>query len=448
MNKRDFIKQSFAISIGGLLIPSAFFDGCEKENIFEDIKYKGKILIIGAGAAGLYAGYLLKSKGINFQILEATNECGGRMGKLEGFADYSIDTGAQWLHGRNNIVGDLVKSKNIKITLDDSELSYWFNNQIVETLPKDPFIFEGENLPDISFKDYAHQQDFGIEYDNIVEAIAGDQGAAASKLSTYWNNKDEENWNSGDNDFKFEKTYFDVINEYIAEPISEKIKFNSPVASIDYSNKIISVTDINGQIHHASQVIITVPISILKLNEINFIPSLPNEKTEAFSKFGMGPGMKVFLKFSSKFYTDILYGGSVCGAYLDDTVGKLTSDHILLAFVMGDQAENLHLLGSDIAITNALLQELDTIYEGQATATFVDSLVIDYTAKPYIKGAYGYSTIDMGNARKEAAKSIDTKLYFAGEAMNISGHHQTVHGAIESGYKAVIDILNDLKNED
>ena len=64
MNKRDFIKQSFAISIGGLLIPSAFFDGCEKENISEDIKYKGKILIIGAGAAGLYAGYLLKSKGI------------------------------------------------------------------------------------------------------------------------------------------------------------------------------------------------------------------------------------------------------------------------------------------------------------------------------------------------------------------------------------------------
>ena len=445
MNRRHFIKQSFLLSIGGLLIPSTFLSGCRKKILFDDIKYDGKVLIIGAGAAGLYAGYILKSKGIDFQILEASNEIGGRMGKLDGFADYTIDTGAQWLHGRNNIIADLIKSKNIKTTLDESELSYWFNNQIIGTLPKDPFIFEGENLPDISFKDYAHQQDFGNEYDNIIEAIAGDQGASASKLSTYWNNKDEENWVSGDEDFKFEKTYFDVINEFIAQPISGKIKFNSPVASIDYSNNSISVIDINGQNYSADKVIITVPISILKLNEINFIPSLPNEKTESFSKFGMGPGMKVFLKFSSKFYKDVLYGGSVCGTYVDDTVGKPTSDHIMLAFVMGDQAENLHSIGSDIAITNALLQELDTIYNGQATAAFIASSVIDYTAKPYIKGAYGYSTVGMGNARQEAAKPINNKLYFAGEAMNTNGHHQTVHGAIESGYKAVVDILNHIK---
>lgn len=445
MDRRHFIKQSTLVSIGGLLIPSTILSACRKETLFEDVNYDGKVLIIGAGAAGLYAGYILKSKGIDFTILEAASFHGGRMGKKSGFADYDIDTGAQWLHGRNNILADLIKKNNVATTLDTSELKYWFNNQLVDSLPKDPFIFENDDMPDISFKDYATQQGFGTEYNNIIEAIAGDQGASASLLSAYWNSKDEENWVSGDEDFKFSKTYFDFIEENIVSAISNKIQYNTPIKIIDYSGDTIQVTDVSNTNYSADKVIITVPISILKLNEITFNPSLSAEKTEAFSKFGMGPGMKVFLKFSSKFYAENLYGGTICAAYADDSVGKTTNDNVLLAFVMGDQAAFLHSLGSDNAITDALIQELDIIYDGQASSTFIASSVHDYTDKPFIKGAYGFSTIGMGNARKIAAEPVNDKLFFAGEAMNINGHHQTVHGAVESGYKAVIDILTTLK---
>jgi len=413
--------------------------------LLDDVQFNGKVIIVGAGAAGLYAGYILKSKGIDFTILEASSTHGGRMGKLTGFADYPIDKGAQWMHGKNSIIADLVIKNKIKFTYDDSELSYWFQDQIVTDLPKDPFIFEEDDLPDISFKDYAHQQNFGPEYDTIIEAIAGDQGASASLLSAYWNSKDEENWVSGDEDFKFEQTYFDVIDQQIAEPILSHISYNCQITSVDYTSDKIILKDSSNNIYQADKVIITVPISILKLNEISFIPSLPTTKTNAFSKFGMGPGMKVFLKFNQKFYTDALYGGSVCAAYEDDTVGKTTSDNVLLAFVMGDQAASLHALGNDTAITTALLQELDSIYNGQATANFISSVVFDYTSKPFIKGAYAYSTVGMGDAREVAAQSIDNKLFFAGEAMNLNGHHQTVHGAVESGYKAVIDILSGIQ---
>lgn len=445
MDRRHFIRQSTLLSIGGLLIPSTLISACRKKTLFEDVNFNGKVIIIGAGAAGLYAAYVLKSKAIDFSILEASGIHGGRMGKLTGFADYTIDTGAQWMHGRNSIIANLVKSKNIKNTLDESELSYWFNNQLIDTLPRDPFIFEKDNLPDISFKDYAHQQNFGTEYDNIVEAIAGDQGASASLLSSYWNSKDEENWASGHEDFKFEESYFDVIDKNIAQPVLANIKFNCQITSIDYSGDKIILKDSTNNSYEADKVIITVPISILKLNEIIFNPALPSDKTEAFTKFGMGPGMKVFLKFNTKFYKPVLYGGAVCGTYVDDTVGKATKDNILLAFVMGDQAKNLHAMGNNNAITNALLQELDVIYNGQASASFVSSSVHDYTSKPFIKGAYGFSTVGMGNAHQIAAKPIENKLFFAGEAMNINGHHQTVHGAVESGYKSVIDLLEGVK---
>jgi monoamine oxidase len=446
MDRRKFVKQSTFLSIGGLFIPSVFMPSCRKETLFEDINYGGKVVIIGAGAAGLYAGYLLKSKGINFQILEANTSYGGRLAKLEGFADFPIDLGAQWLHGKNSILGDFITKSKTKITLDDSSEKFWFNNQLIDTLPKDvhSIFLKEEDVPDLSFKDYAIQQGFNIDYQYIVENIAGDSGASASSISAYWKMKEEENWVSGDDDFKFQETYFDFIDQQIASAVQDNIALNTVVNKIDYSQDVITVTDSNNTTYLADKVIVTVPISILKSNDIQFVPTLPAEKTIAFSKIGMGAGMKVFLKFTNKFYDENIIGGPICAAYADESIGKLTNENVLLAFIMGEQAEFLTAQGSDVAMTNALLQELDVMYAGQATASFISSHVQNWTTNPFVKGAYSYSTVDMGDARKIAAQSINKKLYFAGEAMNISGHHQTVQGAVETAYREVINILNDL----
>ena len=225
MDRRNFLKQTTLVSIGGLLIPSTLFSACRKETLLEDLKYDGKVLIIGAGVAGLYAAYILKSKGIDFQILEAGTNYGGRVGKLENFANFPIDTGAQWLHGKNNVLGDLIKKSVTTITLDDSDEKFWFNNQLIDTLPKDLIkVFENEkDIPDLSFKDYAIQQGFGDEYNNIVENIAGDSGADASSISAYWKVQEEENWISGSEDFKFQETYFDFIDKQIASQVKDKV---------------------------------------------------------------------------------------------------------------------------------------------------------------------------------------------------------------------------------
>jgi monoamine oxidase len=445
MERRHFIKQSTIISIGGLLIPSSFLSACRKETLFENINYDGKIIIIGAGVAGLYAAYILKSKGIDFEILEASSNHGGRLGKLTDFANFPIDTGAQWLHGKNNILDDLITKSNAKISLDDSETKYWFNGQLVDSLTQETDIFEGDNLPDISYLEYAHQKGLGNEYNYIIENIAGDQGAAASRLSVFGNNVDEENWSSGDDDFKFQETFFDLIDTQIASQVLDQISLNTIVTKIDHSRPIIQITDSNNNTYDADKVIITVPIPILKSADIQFIPTLPNEKTTAFSKIGMDAGMKVFLKFSNKFFDQNIIGGPICAAYADDGIGKAQNDNVLLAFIMGEQAEYLTSLGSDSAITSALLQELDSMYNGKATASFLASHVQNWTTHPFVRGAYSYSTIGMGDARIEASKPINKKLYFAGEAMNTNGHHQTVHGAVETGYREVINILNDLK---
>jgi len=447
MDRRKFLHQTTLLSIGGLLLPSALLSSCRPDTLFEGPSFQGKVLIIGAGAAGLYAGYILKSKGIDFQILEAAPNYGGRLAKLTGFANFPIDLGAQWMHGKNSIVGDLVKKSETQITLDDSSEKFWFNNEIVSSLPRDiNEIFEDEeNVPDVSFEEFAVQKGFGNEYKNIVEAIAGDSGADASNISAYWKIMEEENWNAGDNDFKFEETFFDLIEKQIAFQVQDHIQLNTVIKQIDYTGPTISVTDANDNVYTADKVIITVPITILKSGDIEFVPALPTEKINAFSKIGMDAGMKVFLKFSTKFFDENILGGNICAAYADDSIGKVQDDNVLLAFIMGQQAEYLTSLGSESAITNALLQELDTMYNGQASASFVASHVQNWTTNPFVRGAYSFSTVGMGDARKVASEIVAKKLYFAGEAMNTNGHHQTVHGAIETGYREVINLINDVR---
>jgi len=442
MKRSDFLRQSFLLSLAGLCGPSAFLSSCRKKSTIDDIRYDGKVIVIGAGAAGLYAAYILKSKGIDFQILEASAHYGGRLGKITGFSDFPLDSGAQWLHGKNNILGDLIQKTKTKIVQDESGTKYWFRNSLVDTLPQNVNIFEGDGLPDITYKEYAIQKGLGVDYENIIENIAGDQGAAASRISVFGNNEDEKNWSSGDDDYKFSDTYYDLIDSQIAVHVKDKILLNTIVTSIDYAGDIITITDSNGSTYTANKVIITVPISILKLNKIRFTPSLPKEKTTAFSRIGMDAGMKVFLKFTDRFYDENIIGGDICAAYADERIGKTGNDNILLAFVMGEQAEYLNSLGSESAITTALLTELDVMYNGKATSTFVSSHVENWTSHPFIKGAYSYSTVGMGNARIIAAQPVDNKLFFAGEAMNTNGHHQTVFGAAETGYREVNNILN------
>ena len=50
--------------------------------------FDGKVIIIGAGAGGLSAGYLLQQQGIDFEILEASASYGGRMRINTDFADF------------------------------------------------------------------------------------------------------------------------------------------------------------------------------------------------------------------------------------------------------------------------------------------------------------------------------------------------------------------------
>lgn len=444
MNRRDFLIQTGIASLGsGILASSGLAQELDKDKHSEPVE--GKVLIIGAGMAGLYAAYILKANGIDFQLLEASDKHGGRLAKHPGFADYPLDLGAQWLHGKNNLLGELIRKTSTKIVRDPMPAQYWFRNQLLTKLPRPLNILQGNDLPDVSYAAFARMNGYGPEYENIIEGIAGDYGAAADRLSVFYTNKEFETWTSGDQDYRFRETFYDFIDREIADKVKDNIMVNAPVASIDYSGKDIRVLTKDNQAFEAQKVIITVPITILQSEDILFSPALPQEKVQAFQKIGMDAGMKVYLKFSKKFYGPYILGGVLSAAYIDDSPAKNTKEHVLFAFVMGKQAEYLTNLGTDEAIVEALLAELDRMYQGQASASFIQAHVQNWTTHPFIRGAYSYSTVGMGNARQLAAAPIENRLFFAGEAMNTNGHHQSVHGAAETGLEAALAIIDDFQ---
>jgi len=66
------------------------------------------VAIVGAGAAGLAAGYLLQRYRVDFEIIEAAPVYGGRLKRAEGFADFPIDLGAEWIHTHPVVLAEIL----------------------------------------------------------------------------------------------------------------------------------------------------------------------------------------------------------------------------------------------------------------------------------------------------------------------------------------------------
>ena len=90
----------------------------EETALHKSYVYKGKVIIIGAGASGLAAAKVLEQNGIDYLILEATDRYGGRLKKDTTLADFPIDIGAEWIHSHPNVLNVLEGKKGDEVEED------------------------------------------------------------------------------------------------------------------------------------------------------------------------------------------------------------------------------------------------------------------------------------------------------------------------------------------
>ncbi|MDP6909072.1 MAG: NAD(P)/FAD-dependent oxidoreductase [Flavobacteriales bacterium] len=397
MDRAEFLKKCAILGAGAPLM-SMLLSSCKKDDLFEvfDVNFSGKVLVIGAGAAGLTAGYLLKRYDIDFEILEASPIFGGRLQRTTNFADFPIDLGAEWIHTHPRILSQLISDTSVT----DS----------IEFIPYSP---------------------------NTMYS---------------WNNGklNPNNWASNFySEYKFKRTtWFGFFEKYFLPSVEDKLTYNAPVVSIDYSNDPIEVVDNNGNTHTGDKVLVTVPVKMLQNEYIDFTPSLPDEKVSAINKIDMPDGIKVFMEFSEKFYPDLLVVGPFLSAlnedsriYFDAAFRKDSSQNILGLFSVGEPASAYTSLPTEQAIIDKILAELDEMFDGKASETYVKHMVWNWSNQPFIQGSYTNDVSGNYNRTiKRLARSVNDKLFFAGEATSVD-NTATVHGAALSSYDAVKEIL-------
>ncbi|MCB9043293.1 MAG: FAD-dependent oxidoreductase [Chitinophagales bacterium] len=358
------------------------------------------IFIIGAGAAGMTAAYLLGQQGANFQVLEASSTYGGRMKINTSFANFPIPLGAEWLHGPVSILSNIVNDSNVSINT----------------------VTLGYNPQDTS----------GYYENNIlyIDTIANDFGTFEDR--------------------KFiNSSWLHFYQTYILPPISQNITYNKQIVSIDYQNDIIILTDQNGATYEAEKVIITVPLKILKNGVINFSTSLPTSKQNAIQNANVWGGIKVFLKFSYKFYPTFLsFPNSETSQgqlyYYDAAYGQNTSSKILGLFAVGQQAAAYQALTGN-ALKDYILAELDQIFAGAASIHYISHTVQNWSTEPFIESAY-LADVENWTIPYQLKQAVNNKLFFAGEAYN-DNDWGAVHNAAEAAQIAVGDCLNSLPTD-
>ena len=135
-------------------------------------------------------------------------------------------------------------------------------------------------------------------------------------------------------------SYLNILELFseMTHDIQEDILFQTPITHIDYSGACIKAVDQQGNEYQGKKVIITVPLSVLKSQLIQFTPPLPQQKQEAIQRIGFNTGMKVFLKFKQAFWEEestFIFGGNVCPSYEVQAMGRPTQTPIMCAYLMG-----------------------------------------------------------------------------------------------------------------
>ncbi len=348
------------------------------------------VLVVGAGAAGLTAAHLLTRAGVDVKVLEAAATFGGRIRQLDGFVDFPIPLGAEWLHADPGTLDRIVDDRAVDVDIDT--VGYRKNDTIG--------YYDGEL---------------------VVDEVG---------LST---------------DLKFVgATWSDLFERFVVPGVVDRLQFDTRVVSIDAAGDRVVVTDQRGMTEQADAVIVTVPVAVLRRREIRFVPDLSAVKWAAIDGVDMWGGLKAFFEFDRAFFPTFLeFPDSETDAgqrlYYDASYGQDSGAHVLGLFAVGAPAEPYLALDGDMR-RDYILAELDEIFEGVATRHYLQHVVQNWSDEPFVHQAYVADRADWRHVRT-LGEPAGASVLFAGDAYTDGEDWSAVHVAAHSARVAVEQLL-------
>ena len=423
---------------------------------------KKQIIVIGAGAAGAMAANTLIRNGHEVTILEARNRVGGR---IHTNLDWGIplELGANWISyasSKGNLGWEYKNSLNIKTNTTSNFMVQLFKdngsrinnirarviNLLFEWKMKKFLSKSKADSFDISWEQAANEM---TNYQNLSArkkaeidilkkgnaALTGTSNHIASAkayIGLYVNEKEHE---------ELVLNGYDQLIHHLLE--GSDVRLQHRVLEVENVSYGVKVTTNNG-ILEGDFAIITVPLSLLRQDNIKILPKMPSFKKEALHKMGISVFNKVFMEFSSKFWKGdphfMVFGEKILkesGVVL--SLNPHVKRPILVAFHVGDNGEWIE--RQDDQKVMSLWQSILHKSFPNKTIEFKNFKKTSWNAEPYSLGSYSH--IPLGTVEADMKRIVEPhgKILFAGEGTNFKWHGY-VHGALESGVREAKRIIN------
>jgi monoamine oxidase len=441
-----------------------------------------QVLIIGAGAAGLAAACKLGESGFSVLLLEARDRIGGRIfTRREPGCAAPIELGAEFIHGMPPEIWQPLEDSGVDIV--EVEGQTWcvskgklgpcrFFSPVDSILDK-----MDDSLPDESFLDFLNRRFPNPRHDQKKEEarrralayVSGFNAADPDRVGVHWlvQGMRAEERIDGHRAFRIRNGYqhlLDIFRRRLQE-YSVGVRTNCIVESVSWRPGHAELTVRNHEAVSkliASRVIITLPLSLLKLRPplgraMEFTPPLPREKLDALENLEMGEVVRVVLRFRHRFWKDISAPTDGQSKTLADMSFLFSEDDwfptwwtsmpvkapLITAWAPFRSAEKLSDCAASFVVRRSVetLSQLLTVNVKDLENWLDGAYFHDWQSDPFSRGAYSYGKVGSDGAHIALAAPLENTLFFAGEATDTSGNNGTVHGAIASGYRAAAQIL-------
>lgn len=383
MDRRDFLRQSF-LTGAGLLLPACVVPA-------QVTPVPGKVIVIGAGLAGLVAAYELSKLDHDVTVLEAQARVGGRVLTIRDFGEGIYgEAGAARIPGHHDLTLKYINEFGLEMV---------------------PF--------------YPSAEQFMRLRKRRVEKI-GWKRYAASMASIVALGK-QEHWKKvrGGND---------LLPRAFAERLRDKIRFESPVVKIERDAGGVTVYfDEKGKVQSLRGELLLVAIPFPMLSKVEFSPALSRPKADVIRTTTYESASRVLLETKTRFWHD----GKVNGFALDENLaeiwegsfGQPGTHGLLQNYVRGEASLALTKQAPGDRLTGTV-KGLEKFFPGLGT-NYVQGFSKCWSEDPWTRGAWGLLAGD----RLETGRAPEGRIFFAGE--HLSGHASWMQGALQSGLSAV-----------
>jgi len=412
-------------------------------------------IVLGAGPAGLIAGVTLREAGRDVMVLEARDRIGGRAHSGVLSDGTPIERGAQVVHGPTVATWEFIVrfglTTHFRRRLGNSAIfrgGEWTLGTvpaIEEAYERLEEVLSVPNADTLSLHDALLAAGFSAIQMEAVEATMRvmspiePQEVSVQHALESWRLIQPQNPN-----FSIVEGYRRLWEE-LSRPIAGVICLSTPVTAIDWSSGRV-VVYASGQQFEARTAILTLPVGVLQAGTVEFRPPLPEGKLAAIHGLRMGIVIKVIAEFRRPWWEEQL--GQVSSFRKVASIFSGFSSHFwnrpgpptLITYIGAGPAKEVS--GDSDQIRAMYLSDLGAMFPDVDLESELVSLdIVDWPADPWARG--GYSVAPVGAYHLRADLGAPTPpLFWAGEAVAQGGSAETVHGALETGRRAAIEVLH------